>query len=192
MNLYIEPIEEITRLQVELTRLRLEHWLRHELFTLQWWLLVLLFTAAWTAWIILVDKKRLLEMVSAAAILAYLITLMDAIGVEVGAWSYLVKEVPLFNRAMAIDLSLPAFFTLLYQYFTDWKQYLYALVATAVLFASLEHAIDCLNFYKHLHWNHYLSFPVYILIGIFIKWLMGSLVSKQQKAKLQPDKWEKE
>ncbi len=66
-------IEELKRVHKELTNLRHDFWLQHDLFSVQWWLLLAVFVISWYVWWRLVDKRRLMEIVLFGVMMSYLI-----------------------------------------------------------------------------------------------------------------------
>ncbi|MBB3112045.1 hypothetical protein FHS18_004123 [Paenibacillus phyllosphaerae] len=159
------------------TQLRLHHWLQVEVLSAQWWFLLVIFVVSIAVWLVAVDKTRFFELLLFAAILSYITTMLDAIGTELHIWSYSYKLVPLFNRLIPIDVSLlPITYALVYQWFGQWRHYLLAhlIVACGAAFLA-EPFLIWLHIYNPHHWKHIYSFPIYILLAVFMKWGMSQL-----------------
>ncbi|MFV2049648.1 CBO0543 family protein [Metabacillus sp. YM-086] len=104
--------------------------------------------------------------------------LLDQIGASLQLWTYPVTTTQLprdvFDPA---DLSiLPMFYMVIYQYFPKWKSYILGQIFFAFFAAYIGGNIyQWLGIYKILKWKHIHSVPIYILMGIAVKWILNKL-----------------
>lgn len=54
-------IEATKQAQEILTQIKIEHWLKEEVFRIQWWIQVVVLISPWFIWWKLVDKKKIVE-----------------------------------------------------------------------------------------------------------------------------------
>ena len=99
----------------------------------------------------------------------------DMIGNLLGLWSYQYQLLPLQPKLVPIDFAVfPVVYMLIYQYFQNWRSYVIASLVTALVFAFIgEPLLVHLGIYKIQNWQHWYSFPIYVII-FFIKWLVDS------------------
>ncbi len=153
-------------------------WLRDELFTWQWWVLVAFLVVPWFIWFLLVDRKRIVEILLFGMITAVIVITLDVIGHAVGFWGYPIELFPADPGGLSFDLGMiTVAFMLLYQYFIPWRTYLPALLAMAVGFAFIgEPFASWLNLYHLLEWKYRYSFVLYLANGVALKLLIDWLV----------------
>ena len=171
--------EMIAELERQLARARFEHWLSDNIFTFQWWLLVVVLIVPWFIWWRYVDRKRLLEICLVGAMALIIASFLDAVLSEIVVWSYEFKVIPVWPRLISADFALlPVTYMFIYQYFREWKQFLLAMVVVSVLFAFVgEPFLIWLDIYKLHSWKHVYSFPIYIALGVLVKWLVQGLLA---------------
>lgn len=170
-------IQDITDAQKAIIKMRFDHWITYEMLTFQWWLLLIVGIVPWIIWWKIADKKRVTELLLFGVILAYLTTALDSAGTEVGIWAYKYKEIPLFNRIISMDITvLPVGYMLIYQYFKGWRSYILVHLLVAFSFAFVfEPLLVWLDIYKPYHWQHLYSFPLYILLAIFMRYFVQKI-----------------
>lgn len=174
----------ILSMEKQLTYIRIENWLNQDLFSWQWWLLVVVLLVPWFIWWkFIVEKKRLLEITLFGTIVLIISSYLDAVITEFGLWSYRVWVIPLWPRLITADFTvIPVTLMIIYQYFRTWKYYIIAMFIISFLFAFMgEPFLTWINVYELHGWKHIYSFPIYIAIGILIKYLVQTLISKQAK-----------
>jgi len=54
--------DQIAELEKQLVQLKIEHWLKEDLFTPQWWLMLVFLLIPWILWWRYVDKTRILQL----------------------------------------------------------------------------------------------------------------------------------
>ncbi len=166
-----------------LTQARLENWLGKDLGSWRWWVLVALIIVPWFVWYKLADKKRLVELVMFGLIVMVFTITLDELGFSLSLWSYPVDVIWIFPRLTSVDYTaVPIIFMLLYQYFSTWKSFFWALVALSTLFSFvLEPSIVYFEFYILIKWSYLYSFNIYIIMGLISRLLARILVDITSK-----------
>lgn len=172
-------------LQKLLTAIRIDEWLREDLFHFRWWFLLGLFIFSILGWWKLVDKRRLPEVSLYAALTTFVTLAMDEYGEELARWDYPTDVFPIFPPLTAIDLaSLPMIYSLIYQYFGGWKTFMKATIVMAAIFSFVfEPILVWGGFYQLLKWKYYYGFPIYIIMALLIRWIVVTIYDIAQKAK---------
>ena len=176
--------QEQIKARIAVRDVNMKFWLEYNVFTPVWWLMIITFMAVCIIWWKLVDKTRLLEIVAYGLMVALLSTIFDIAGAEMVFWGYPNMVEPLIPPLFIVDLGvLPVAYMLVYQYFTDWKKYIIAMSVTAFFFAFIGEPIaEWLNMYQITNWKHIYSFPIYIALGIFLKWIMNIIILRETKS----------
>lgn len=178
--------ELLHSLEVQLTQLRIENWLHHDLFAWQWWLLLTVLIIPWFFWWKKVDKSRLLEITLLGMIILIISSYLDSVLTELGLWEYHYWIVPLWPRLISADFTvLPVTYMFVYQkYGATWKGFITAMTITSALYAfGGESLLVWINVYELHSWKHYYSFPAYLAEGILVKWLIGFLKAWQAQVR---------
>jgi len=178
INIYESDLmTKLIQTQRDLSTIRYQHWHEYELYTLNWWLLIFLALLPWIVWWRLVDKRQIKEYLLVGLLTALMSLIMDYIGGEKLFWVYPVTIYPILPRLIEMDIAiLPVFYMLIYQYFTKWKSYVVALIVLCSVLSFIAEPLYSLSGgYQPLVWKYYYSLPIYILMGIFIKWLIQKL-----------------
>lgn len=165
---------EIECLRTQLMKTNIEYWYKNNLFSFPWWfLLMTMVLFILTTWV-LIDRAKIVEMLLCGFMATTIIVFLDVVGVSFLLWGYPNMLIPLIPPIFSIDMThLPVVYMLLYQYCPSWKSYLIAITAAAFVFSFVfEPVAMWLNIYDMNHWKHIYSFPIYIAIGVFLKWVM--------------------
>lgn len=172
----------ITKDQHQLTQARISDWVNREVFSFQWWLLLAVLIIPWFIWWKYVDKKRLLEISLFGAIISIFAFCLDSTLTELVLWGYQYKIFPVWPILMSVDFSIiPVSFMFVYQYFRETKKFIIAMAVVAAAFAFIaEPLLTWIGIYKIYQWKYIYSFPIYIAMGIFVRWLMQRLIFAQQ------------
>ncbi|SDE29386.1 hypothetical protein SPACI_048760 [Sporomusa acidovorans DSM 3132] len=82
-----------------------------------------------------------------------------------------------------VDTSvLPITYMLIYQYNSKWSSFLIAIVIMSAFFSFIaEPFLVWLGIYELITWKHYYSFPLYILYGVILKFIVDLTKSIQSK-----------
>ncbi|MFT9497254.1 CBO0543 family protein [Anaerosolibacter sp.] len=164
------------------TQISLELWLKHEVFTWQWCISLALFIFPYIILWKIVDRKRILEIAVYGLHINIFATLLDVIGSEVVYWKYIGRLIPTPPALLPYDFTvLPMALMAVYQKYPKWKDFIIANTIVSALFSFVaEPLLILLDMYKPLGWKHYYSFPIYILLAVFSKWLVQKFKEKQQ------------
>ncbi len=155
----------------------MDYWLEENLFTLGWWFLIISTITLLGIWLLMLDKKNIMEILTYGLMLALTTYVLDCIGSSFMLWEYPNKILPVMPPIIEIHtVHLPISYMLIYQYFTRWKPFIIALTIVSFVFAFiLEPITEWLNIYEMYKWKHIYSFPFYIGLGLFFKWLIIKL-----------------
>ncbi|MBP2626937.1 MAG: hypothetical protein H6Q68_1648 [Firmicutes bacterium] len=167
-------LAEMVRL---LSKARMEHWIGEDFGTWRWWILLLLLIIPWFIWYKYADKKQFHELTLFGLFIMISSITLDELGFELSLWNYPVDVIPLFPRLTSVDYTaVPVIHMLVYQYFSTWKSFFWAMVVKATVFSFiLEPLIVQLGFYKMIKWNHLYSFPIYIVVGLCVRWIVKKI-----------------
>ncbi|WP_186579443.1 CBO0543 family protein [Aquibacillus kalidii] len=179
-----EMLKRIEQLREQTKHLNEERWLDYSLFTWNWWLLCFFLFISIIIWILLVDRKRMIEILLFGMIITFITIYMDSIGKELGFWVYPIELSPFGHRAIAFDAGMVAVaFMLIYQYFDRWKSFIIALIGMALIFAFIgEPFAHWAELVLYIKWKYIYSFIYYILVGILVRWILIKLLKVSNKA----------
>ena len=86
----------IHQLRLELWNLSYTQWKTQTLFSIQWWILIALIAISYAIWWVIVDKRRLSQILLFGAFVAIQRAVMDIFGTNMALWSYDIRETPLY------------------------------------------------------------------------------------------------
>jgi hypothetical protein len=174
-------IDEITQLKIQLRDLLLQHYKTHEVFSWVWWIGIAFAIIPIFIWWRVLDKKRILEICVFGLIVNVTAVFLDVIGSEMVLWEYPIHILPQTALLFPVDFVLvPVVNMVLYQKYPKWGKFLLAsAIAAAVLAFIAEPFAIWIGEYKLISWSLFYSFPIYIIIDIFAKFLTERLKSKQ-------------
>ena len=175
--------EIIHQLRLELWNISYTHWKTQTLFSLQWWSLMALIAISYAIWWVLVDKRRLSQILLFGAFVAIQRAVMDIFGTNTALWSYDIRETPLYPSPFLHDFTLtPLALMVVYQYCHTWKRFLIgSSVASAVISYVFFPILSMLGFLKLYHWKYSYSFAMILGIALFSRWVILGVISIQQK-----------
>lgn len=184
MQSILKDMLSVAKIQWHLTSVRLDEWLKNDVFHLSWWFLLATFILAAFVWWKLVDKSRFTEIFLYTAIITVIVLILDELGEELSLWDYPTDILPLFPPLSAIDLSsLPMIYSMIYQYFRPWKQFIIATLVMSLVFCFMfEPLVALIGVYQPLTWRYYYGFPIYTAIGILTKAALKKFYSIKEKA----------
>ncbi|HEX3027708.1 MAG TPA: CBO0543 family protein [Clostridia bacterium] len=141
---------------------------QHAFLTVQWWVLLIALIIPIFLWLRIVDKKRIKEILLYGLFVSFLITYIDAIGLEMSFWSYPITLVPVFTWPTPWDISVfPVICMIIYQYSEGWKPYfiIHFIADSIISFIGIP-LLVLSGFYKLAGWNYF--FPWIVLIGVAV------------------------
>ncbi|WP_185766666.1 CBO0543 family protein [Niallia circulans] len=162
-------IMEAKKLLVELT---IDHWLYHDLFSIQWWILVSATIIPYFIWWKLVNKKRFYEIFTYGLLCGCFSIVLDIIGTEMLLWSYPDKLLPWIPPLIPADLvMIPITAMLVYQYTNKWQTFIIGTILWAALFSYIFEPlfVEWDMFVLGDYWKHSYSFIGFILLGIVLR-----------------------
>lgn len=152
------------------TAVKIEYWLNETLFTFSWWMLLVTTVGIFILWLILLDKKRILEIVTYGFFITAIGMIGDVLGTSFMLWDYPNTLLPITLIAEVHTVQMPIIYMLIYQYFPKWKTFLIATTVNAFIFSFiLEPLLVWLHIYQLDNWKHIYSFLPYIMIAIVVK-----------------------
>lgn len=166
--------DKLVELRTLARDLKMEDWLSNDLFSINWWfLLVFILVFLFIGWR-LVDRTRLMEILLVGCMAAIIGDFLDVAGSSFVLWSYPIMFIPVMPPMVPVNLVyLPVMYMLMYQYFTGWKSYIAASIVLAAFNSFVCEPITVwLKLYKLNNWEYIYSFPIYIAMAVFIKWVM--------------------
>lgn len=171
MNENLKSTLELNELHHNFVKQDINHWLNHELFSWNWWLLVAFTVIPWIIWIMIVDRRRLLEILLFGTLIIISTSYLDTVGFDLIFWVYPFRLIPIGTLAIPFDISMVTVtYMLMYQFFNSWKSYSKALIFMAIIFAFIGEPVSIvLNLVYYIQWKYYYSFLYYIVIGILVK-----------------------
>ncbi|KEO83862.1 CBO0543 family protein [Tumebacillus flagellatus] len=170
---------QVQEIRKQLRDAEYSHWLHHDLFSFNFWLLLVVAFAPWWLWFRLRDRSRSFELLYFGLLLGMISTFLDALGTNLLLWGYKDQifgvPPPLFPADVTL-MSVP--FMLIYEKLPAWKNFTIAVVLLSALYAFVrEQLLECLGIYELTHWKHIYSFPIYIALPCFVRWMTVRLRS---------------
>lgn len=174
----------IHQLRLELWNLSYTQWKTQTLFSIQWWSLIALIAIPYAIWWVIVDKRRLSQILLFGAFVAIQRAVMDIFGTNTALWSYDIRETPLYPSPFLHDFTLtPLALMVVYQYCHSWKKFLVGSgVATGIISFVFFPILSMLGFLKFYHWNYFYSFGMIFGLAVFSRWVILGIISIQQKS----------
>ncbi|MFC0557564.1 CBO0543 family protein [Halalkalibacter alkalisediminis] len=166
--------DEIIQLRIQIRNLLLDYWLTESLFSFNWWFLLSTSIFIFIIWLIVLDKKRIIEIITFGLLVGTITFILDLIGTTLVLWSYPDRIIPMVPPILEIHkLHLPIIYMIVYQYFNTWKSFFLATTISSFTFSFLLEPLTVwLGIYEIYHWKYIYSFPIYIFLGITIRWAL--------------------
>ncbi|RSD28877.1 hypothetical protein EJA10_03560 [Mesobacillus subterraneus] len=128
-------------------------------------------TVPWVLWAIFRKKDSTARLLSAALVVIFLSSILDAYGVDRGKWSYPVKVIPLPTISYSFRYSVvPVTIMFLIQY----KQNIHPVIK-GILFGGVSAYIgmpimEQLHLYKQIDWKYTYSFLMLAIMYLIADW----------------------
>lgn len=157
-----------------------QHWLNHELFSWQWFVEAGVLAVVYAAWILLLDKKRVVQLLllGSLAAVAYILNNMVVFSLF-GLAEFLVRLTPLQPEIFIASTTLcPIALMLVQQYTSTWKGYIFGSAASMGFLCSVVFPLYVRMKIAALHGlNFFVYFIVLFLIALFVRavylWFAG-------------------
>lgn len=171
----------IHQLRLELWNLTYTQWKTETLFSIQWWSLIALIAIFYAIWWVIVDKRRLSQIILFGSLVAVGRIVMDIIGTNAVLWSYDIRETPFFPSPFLHDFTLtPLAFMAVYQYCHSWKKFLiWTGVLTGIMSFVFFPILLTLGFLKLYNWNFLVAFVLIFGIASFSRWVVLGVLNIQ-------------
>lgn len=165
---------EIEELNIKESRMELDYWLQHDVFSLKWWIIVILNVLFVALLLINMNRKRTLSTALAFLTGFIIVGVVDQVGKFFDLWRYPHQLMPFTENLNAVDFFVvPSILAYMYQKFSTWKSFLIAdLVASLVVSFVGEPIFVSLGMYELVKWSYWESlivlFPLAILVKAFV------------------------
>jgi len=181
----MNTVDMIHQLRVELWKLTYTQWKTETLFSIQWWGMIALIAISYAIWWVLVDKRRLSQILLFGSFVAIQRIVMDIFGTNTVLWSYDIRPTPFFPSPFENDFTLIALaLMVVYQYCHSWKKFLiWTGVVTGVFSFVLFPILITFGFLKLYHWHIIYSFVMIFGLASFSRWVVLGVLNIQQNAK---------
>lgn len=160
-------------------QLQIANWLGDDLHKWTWWLnLALVILPLLILWKV-IDRKRLLQILTYGLLIAMLANLLDSLGLAFMLWDYPDKLLPITPRLFPINyVMLPFAYMLIYQRYSSWRDFAWASIGLSAFTAFIgEPLFTWLNLYHLIAWSYLYSFPIYIVMALVVRWCTEKLVA---------------
>jgi hypothetical protein len=162
-----------------------KYWSENALFTWQWWFLLITVVLSWIVWWKVVDKQRIHLIFNFGCLIAIISFVLDMIGLNHGAWAYPIRLYwACIPPLIPYDLTyIPVVFMLIYQRYGNntKKAFLAFTITSAIISFIVEPFFIWIGVYRLYWWKHSYSFPIYIVIAFFVRFLVG-IFEKHKKS----------
>src|SRR5699024_838003 len=129
-----QNISDIARQSREL---RIRYWLDEAIFSTGWWVLLITMIIMLIVWIIIVDKKRIMEIIAFGSMVVIIGMLGDILGISLLLWEYPISLLHTPELIEVHNVLMPIFYMIIYQYFRTWKSFLIAAAVNALVFGLI-------------------------------------------------------
>ena len=179
----------IHNLRLELWNLSYSQWRTQTLFSIQWWSLLALIAISYAIWWVLVDKRRLSQILLFGAFVAIQRMVMDIFGTDVALWSYDIRLTPFYPSPFLHDFTVtPLALMVVYQYCHSWKKFLvWTGVATGIISFVFFPILTTLGFMKLYNWNYFYSFVMIFVLAAFSRWVLLGVLNIEQNYEYAKD-----
>lgn len=166
-------------------QLEIRYWLDHDLFSIHWWIILLINLLFLVLFVFLIDRNRIL-VISIAFLVSFIsIGSIEDLGQFFNLWTYPHEFFAPLKTANAVDfLCIPIVITLVYQYVSRWKYFLFAsIIVFAIISFICIPIFVYFDFYRLHNWNYFLSFLSLFIIGLLVKTLTDLVYNKSKQQK---------
>jgi len=172
----------IHQLRLELWNLSYNQWITQTFFSIQWWSMVAFIAISYAIWWVIVDKRRLSQILLFGSLVAVGRVMIDIIGTNAVLWSYDIRETPFYPSPFQHDFTLTALALMaVYQYCHSWKKFLvWTVVATGIISFVFFPILTTFGFLKLYNWNYFYSFVLMIGLASLSRWVLLGVLKIEQ------------
>jgi hypothetical protein len=168
----IEKLDSLAKESRQVVQQVIEVWSSEVLFSWRWWLGVILTIITWLLWIKYHKKESRYRLLTAGFFVATISLSLDAMGVQLGFWSYRYEVIPIIPAYVPYNLALiPVVVMSLIQYKPNFSPLKKAIIFGLLTAFIGEPLVVYLDIYKPILWRFYYSIPIYIAIYLIAHWL---------------------
>jgi hypothetical protein len=166
--------DELIKLRQKTRDILIEYWITETVFSFNWWFLLTSTIVFIIIWLIFLDKKRIIEVAFFGSLVGSTTFILDTIGITLVLWSYPDRVIPIIPPIIEIHkVHLPIIYMIIYQYFKTWKSFLVSVTIASFIFSFVFEPLTVwLGIYEIHHWKYIYSFPIYILGGLILRWII--------------------
>ena len=177
----MNTVDMIHQLKLELWNLSYNQW-KTTLFSIQWWSLVAFVAISYAIWWVIVDKRRLSQILLFGSLVAVGRVVMDTIGSNAVLWSYDIRLTPFSPSPFLHDFTLtPLALMVVYQYCHSWKKFLvWTVVATGIISFVFFPILTTFGILKLYNWNYFYSFVLIIGLASLSRWVLLGVLNIEQ------------
>ncbi len=160
------------------------NWISKELFSFGWIFNICFLIIFYIIWIILIDKKRLKELLLFGALISVVASFIDIVAVSLGLWEYKTRLFPINPATFPFDYTvLPILYIFVMQYSSSWKSYLIGSVIACSIFSFIISPIYVWLGIKIYHnFNYFYMFVLVFTVTTFIKAIFNWIDNIQEKS----------
>jgi hypothetical protein len=168
----IEKMDKHANETQEIVKQVIDLWQHEVVLSWRWWIGVCITLLTWFFWIKYHKKESRYRLLLAGFFVTTVSISLDALGVQLGLWSYRYEVLPTIPAYLPYDIALlPVVIMSLIQF----KPY-YSPIKKAFIFGFLtafigEPLIVLIDIYKTENWRFFYSVPIYIIIYLIAHWL---------------------
>lgn len=152
-----------------------KYWVHDSLFSFNWWFIVSLTFIMWAIWFKFVNRAMLVEILLGGCLISLVTLLLDLTGLNMNLWDYPTLVIySFYPTLLPVDIVvIPVTYMFLYQFHRTWKMFfLMSVVVSGVYSFVAEPIFNLMDIYRLKHWHYYYSFPIYIVLFVFVRWFV--------------------
>jgi len=175
----MDAINKIIELRKQIFTIQYNQFMNNTLFSLKWWIVLIIAIIYWVIWWKLVDKKKFKEIALVGLVTGIITFFLNTGGIEMTLWAYPTQIFGLVRTYSLFELTiLTTSYMLLYQYFTGWYTYIWAVIIFGAIGSFIAQPLFVyFGLYKLISWSYLYSFVVFIFIGIVVKFTIVKIVN---------------
>ncbi|MBM6618652.1 CBO0543 family protein [Bacillus suaedaesalsae] len=165
MDTHANETQEIVNKVIDL-------WQHEVVFSWRWWFGVTISILTWLFWIKFHNKESRYRLLLAGFFVMTVSVTLDALGVQLGLWSYRYEVFPTIPAYVPYDLALlPVVIMSLIQFKPHYSPIKKAFIFGFFTSFIGEPLIVLTDIYKMENWRIFYSVPIYIIIYLLAHWL---------------------
>ncbi|MDP4125565.1 MAG: CBO0543 family protein [Bacillota bacterium] len=167
-------LDMIHQLRLELWNLSYNHWKTETLFSIKWWSMVALITISYIIWWVIVDKRRLSQILLFGSLISVCRITMDIFGNNTALWSYDIRLTPFSPSPFLHDFTVtPLALMVVYQYCHTWKKFLvWNVIVTGIISFVFFPILIKFGFLTFYSWNYFNSFILIFGFALLSRWVL--------------------